>query len=107
VTDIPDEMNTIPIPAEAYQAADEAIDKNVEWNGNQSYSRHGEVAIEAGAPHIDRAARIDELRRAIDLNDRRADQVSLDTESGGQLRVHFLGESDRLRARIVELEAPA
>jgi hypothetical protein len=93
------------IPDEAWQAADKAADQAVRWDadGNEHYGRHGFAVVEAAAPHIDRAARVDELKRLAGKIGRQADECRHD-ERGVHESSVLEGVHTQISHRIVELE---
>lgn len=84
------------IPAEARNAAEEAM---VEFFIGRKGDQHGlDAMLEAAAPHIARAARIDEIRAIADWLDEEAHKDFLDSDT----RPHA---ADKLRERADEMEA--
>lgn len=83
------------IPAEARNAAEEAM---VEFFIGRKGDQHGlDAMLEAAAPHIARAARIDELKRLLVGQET---SYNLRTDEAG----HYV-KSTVIETRIAELEA--
>lgn len=102
----------VPIPDEALEAATKAFDEAAAIE-TTSRMYHVDCAITAAAPHIARAARIAELKRAVsELNDWAASEYewakkstedeardSCDARAGA-----FESAADHFRERLAELE---